>query len=167
MSPLQKADQRTVNSCSPISNEPKKSKTSSQTNINKPHAYLTHPNHIAPTSHGIGHPIPSPKISSSLSSLSSGPMIPPGFENLIPNEAKLAHAQRRLRKIQKQKTKKPKNKSLSSPSKLLSPNEITSYSVINLANQLGLKIEGPIECIENLISEILKRQYADRNSSKA
>lgn len=88
-------------------------------------------------------------------------MFPPGFEPLISNEAKIKHAKRRLRKLEKRKKKKSLKHPPSPPSHPPPPYEITSVDVINLAKDLGLKIDGPTSCIENLISAILKRQKAD------
>lgn len=104
---------------------------------------------------------------SAASSLSSGPMFPPGFESHIPTEAKIQHAKRRIRKIQKKK----KQKNLKQPSPLSfhsipPPLEITSSDVLSLASELGLKIDGPISCIESLIDAIIKRQQADWASAK-
>ena len=104
-----------------------------------------------------------PKNQSSSSSLSSGPMFPPGFESMIPSEAKIRHAQKRIKKLQKRKKRKLPSHS-STP---LSSINITAENVISLASELGLKIDGPTSCIENLISAILKSQYADWEASKA
>lgn len=91
-------------------------------------------------------------------------MFPLGFECLIPNEAKLNHTQKRLRKLQKKKKKKTFTQSNLPPP---TPSTITSSDVISLATELGLKIDGPISCIENLISAIPKRQQADWDASLA
>lgn len=101
---------------------------------------------------------------SSTSSLSSGPMFPPGFENIIPTEAKRRHAQKRIRKLQKKNKKKPKMLTSTPPSQP-SPLTITTQDVLKLASDLGLRVEGPLSCIENLISAILKRQQEDWDAS--
>ena len=95
-----------------------------------------------------------PSSSSSIFEL----MFPPDFENSIPLQMKVAHAQRRARKLQKKKFKHKKNTHISQPltsqTNLDQPSpksfnlnhlRITSKDVISLAIVMGLSFDGSTE----------------------
>lgn len=75
---------------------------------NRPNLHISpnSPNHL--TKNIFGPLLPNSKLNSKpILIFSSGPMLPPRFENHISSEAKKSHAQRRLRKLQKKRKRKP------------------------------------------------------------
>lgn len=116
-------------------------------------------------------PLIKPKTTLS-SSASSGPLFPPGFEECIPLDLKVAHQKRRLMKKSKKVKKRAKsqilNPSSTQPPPSSDPFSITSEDTVKLAMELGIKFYGPITELHNRIISILKKQKADwlANQSK-
>ena len=115
-------------------------------------------------------PLRKSQTSSSISSFSSGPLYPPGFEDEIPIKMKKAHAEKRARKALKKlhrDSKRVQSSSLASkhpqsPIQSFSqPITVSSSDVLTLANQIGLKFDGPPEVLQGRIEAILKRQFND------
>nr|CCA66152.1 hypothetical protein [Beta vulgaris subsp. vulgaris] len=104
---------------------------------------------------------PSP-VTSNSSSL-SGPMYPPGFENLIPVSTKTAHEKKRSRKLLKKKLKliDPKLPRPKSPQPNASTNfslEISSSSTLAIAKKLDFQFQGSEHQLEEHIERILQNQ---------
>lgn len=105
-------------------------------------------------------PLRKPKANSISSTSISGPLFPPGFENLIPSPTKKAFTKKREKKHQK---KKEKTKSKSSPPLLPSTRQfpISALEVLQFADEVGLMFDGPRYELENRIKQILSRHKAE------
>lgn len=122
---------------------------------------ISHPTSQSPikTSNRFGPLLKSNK-SSSASSLSSGPMFPPGFEDSILPNLKKAHAQKRQKKLLR---KNKKLKLQPDPYLLLlaQPGELTAASVLSIASELGFTYNGNLDNLHSLISDILSNHKKD------
>lgn len=126
------------------------------------------PHHLSPINiqNRFG-PLVKPKTKSYSSTTTSGPLFPPGFENLIPIPIKKAHTKK------KQKQKKQETPSLN-PNQMNSsappdhPNthtkgqlKITPSVILKFADEIGLEFNGPRSELEYRINRILSRQNSE------
>lgn len=111
------------------------------------------------------------KISTSLSSLDSGPLFPPGYEFNIPSHEKSAQIKRRHKKIKKSQMRKLKTSTTPTfppqaayHTKKKSPtglNSINTNDIIAFASKVGMTFNGPQEELRARIDDILRTQKAD------
>lgn len=149
----------------------------------------TSPNYPKPTSYGLhsesspvhNQPSPSPipltnrfksllrpKTSNSSSSSLSGPIYPPGFEPKIPFNIIRINDTKKKKKKQKKKHPdllllKP-NQSKLPPIASTSLEEISTSSIMVLAEKLQLQFDGPASDLEARIDEILRQQKSNWDS---
>lgn len=123
-----------------------------------------------PTSNCFG-PLQKNK-SSSLSSLDSGPLFPPGCEESIPNHTKISHALRRQKKLKKKQLRRTKvmkpdipkpSPTSSSPTTLKPPNSplITPDDILIFAEKLGMSYNQPKDDLRAKITDILNNHQLD------
>ena len=166
---------------SPMDNGPDQSKegekilTSAPTHTNSHIKLIESPNSLSPpkiskalspiTTSNSFNPLLKSNKPSTTSSLSSGPLFPPGFEDNIPMAVKLSHANKRAKKAKKKAQLRARTSSLGLPPlpscTQLQPLSLSSSDIIQLANQLGLHYDGPMSSLQKRIDDILSRQQSD------
>lgn len=97
------------------------------------------------------------------SSISSGPLFPPGFEDRIPIQFKVAQIQKRKKKLQKKRKLKHMAKCKKCEPLTTSPtesntNSIQSDDIIAMAKVLGLSYNGTMSELRERIEQILESQ---------
>ena len=107
--------------------------------------------------------------SQSSSTSTSGPSVPPGFEQFIPSPIKAHRERKKLRKSQKRKENPQSNPSSSNHTPIhnplrcpwIGPHDKTADEIIDLGLQMGMNYNGSLSELHSKIRGILARQEQD------